>query len=175
MTIDPLLRMAEKLIPRHAHKHTPAFLYATAGVRKLPSEDSEWLLDKAWDILKNSSFLCYRDRVKIISGMDEAYYGWIALNHHMNMLGTSTSKMTYGSLDLGGSSLQVTFENDNAIQAETSDARTKTPLSPTVAGSEPHPFSMGHGLGGSSVQLMESSRQSLGVYHSYSVGSLVFM
>ncbi|KAI5019104.1 hypothetical protein ZWY2020_043992 [Hordeum vulgare] len=52
------------------------------------------------------------------------------------------------------------------------DGRTKTPLSPTVAGSEPHPFSMTHGLGGSSVQLMESSRQSLGVYHSYSVGSL---
>lgn len=54
----------------------------------------------------------------------------------------------------------------------TGDGRTKTPLSPTVAGSEPHPFSMSHGLGGSSIQLMESSRQSLGVYHSYSVGSL---
>ncbi|EAY78135.1 hypothetical protein OsI_33182 [Oryza sativa Indica Group] len=120
MTIEPLLRMAEKLIPRRAHKHTPAFLYATAGVRKLPSADSEWLLDKAWDILKNSSFLCSRDRVKIISGMDEAYYGWIALNHHLNMLGTSSSKMTYGSLDLGGSSLQVTFETDNSIQDETS-------------------------------------------------------
>jgi len=52
------------------------------------------------------------------------------------------------------------------------DGRTKTPLSPTVAGSDPSPFSMSHGLGGSSVQLMESSRQSLGVYHSYSVGSL---
>ncbi|KAG8085869.1 hypothetical protein GUJ93_ZPchr0010g8432 [Zizania palustris] len=345
MTIEPLLRMAEKMIPRRAHKHTPAFLYATAGVRKLPSADSEWLLDKAWDVLKNSSFLCSRDRVKIISGMEEAYYGWIALNHHLNMLGTSSSKMTYGSLDLGGSSLQVTFETDTSMKDDTSislrigsvrhqlsayslsgyglndafdksvahlvkklggtagngkvqvkhpclqtgykedyscsychslkldgspsvgtkttgkekqgttvelvgapqwnecsalakvtvnlsewsnasygvdficailfvsnsiprsfrksylplfrqnnagnpllsmgspfrfhlwshitsgDARTKTPLSP-VAGSVPHPFSMSHGLGGNGVQLMESSRQSLGVYHSYSVGSL---
>ncbi|AQK86566.1 Putative nucleoside phosphatase GDA1/CD39 family protein [Zea mays] len=118
--IEPLLQMAEKLIPRHAHKHTPLFLYATAGVRKLPSADSEWLLDKSWDILNNSSFLCSRDRVKIISGMDEAYYGWIALNHNMDMLGTSSSKMTYGSLDLGGSSLQVTFENDKSVQDETS-------------------------------------------------------
>jgi hypothetical protein len=50
--------------------------------------------------------------------------------------------------------------------------RTKTPLSPTVAGSDPRRFSMSHGLGGSSVQLMESSTQSLGAYHSYSVGSL---
>lgn len=120
MAIEPLLEMAEWQIPRRAHKHTPVFLYATAGVRKLPSADSEWLLDKAWDVLKNSSFLCSRDRVKIISGMDEAYYGWIALNHHMNMLGTSSSKMTYGSLDLGGSSLQVTFETDESMQDDTS-------------------------------------------------------
>ncbi|TVU19723.1 hypothetical protein EJB05_35892 [Eragrostis curvula] len=117
--IEPLLHMAERQIPRHAHKHTPVFLYATAGVRKLPNADSEWLLDKAWDVLKNSSFLCSRDRVKIISGMEEAYYGWIALNHHMNMLGTSSPKMTYGSLDLGGSSLQVTFETDKSVQDET--------------------------------------------------------
>ncbi|GJN14643.1 hypothetical protein PR202_gb01494 [Eleusine coracana subsp. coracana] len=61
-----------------------------------------------------------RDRVKIISGMEEAYYGWIALNHHMNMLGTSSPKMTYGSLDLGGSSLQVTFETGKSVQDETS-------------------------------------------------------
>ncbi|GJM88820.1 hypothetical protein PR202_ga05388 [Eleusine coracana subsp. coracana] len=118
--IEPLLQMAERQIPRHAHKHTPVFLYATAGVRKLPNADSEWLLDKAWDVLKNSSFLCSRDRVKIISGMEEAYYGWIALNHHMNMLGTSSPKMTYGSLDLGGSSLQVTFETGKSVQDETS-------------------------------------------------------
>ncbi|TVU19777.1 hypothetical protein EJB05_35948, partial [Eragrostis curvula] len=61
--IEPLLHMAERQIPRHAHKHTPVFLYATAGVRKLPKADAEWLLDKAWDVLKNSSFLCSRDRV----------------------------------------------------------------------------------------------------------------
>ncbi|VAH20073.1 unnamed protein product [Triticum turgidum subsp. durum] len=119
--IEPLLQMAERQIPRRAHKHTPVFLYATAGVRKLPTADSEWLMDKAWDVLKNSSFSCSRDRVKIISGMEEAYYGWVALNHHLNMLGTasSASEMTYGSLDLGGSSLQVTFETDKAVQGDT--------------------------------------------------------
>lgn len=119
--IEPLLQMAERQIPRRAHKHTPVFLYATAGVRKLPAADSEWLMDNAWDVLKNSSFSCSRDRVKIITGMEEAYYGWVALNHHLNMLGTSSSasEMTYGSLDLGGSSLQVTFETDKAVQGDT--------------------------------------------------------
>ncbi|XP_009385985.2 probable apyrase 7 [Musa acuminata AAA Group] len=119
-SLQPLLQWAEKQIPKHAHKGTSLFLYATAGVRRLPSSDSEWLLDKAWTILKNSSFLCRRDWVKIISGMEEAYYGWIALNYHMGLLGSLPAGKTYGSLDLGGSSLQVTFETETPIHDDTS-------------------------------------------------------
>ncbi|PKU66992.1 probable apyrase 7 [Dendrobium catenatum] len=113
--IKPLLKWAEKQIPSHAHQTTTLFLYATAGVRRLPNSDSQWLLDKAWAILKNSSFLCHREWVKIITGMEEAYYGWVALNHDKGMLGLSPAKGTFGSLDLGGSSLQVTFEIDRPV------------------------------------------------------------
>ncbi|GFY83476.1 GDA1/CD39 nucleoside phosphatase family protein [Actinidia rufa] len=86
--IKPLIRWAEEQIPKHVHKTTALFLYATAGVRRLPSSDSQWLLEKAWSILKNSSFLCQREWIKSISGMEEAYYGWIALNYHTGILGT---------------------------------------------------------------------------------------
>ncbi|KAJ0988170.1 hypothetical protein J5N97_006526 [Dioscorea zingiberensis] len=116
--IKPLLNWAEKQIPKHAHRSTPIFLYATAGVRKLPGSDSDWLLRKAWSILKKSSFLCQRDWVKIISGMEEAYYGWIALNYRTGMLGSPPTKGTFGALDLGGSSLQVTFETEKPISHE---------------------------------------------------------
>ncbi|CAL9126846.1 unnamed protein product [Musa textilis] len=119
-SLQPLLQWAEKQIPKHAHKGSSLFLYATAGVRRLPSSDSEWLLEKAWTIVKNSSFLCRRDWVKIISGMEEAYYGWIALNYHMGLLGSLPAGKTYGSLDLGGSSLQVTFETETPIHDDTS-------------------------------------------------------
>ncbi|XP_020575487.1 probable apyrase 7 [Phalaenopsis equestris] len=117
--INPLLKWAEKQVPGHAHQNTAIFLYATAGVRRLPKSDSQWLLDKAWSILKNSSFLCRREWVKVITGMEEAYYGWLALNHDKGMLGLSPSKGTFGSLDLGGSSLQVTFEIDKPVNDET--------------------------------------------------------
>lgn len=113
--IKPLLKWAEKQIPSHAHQSTALFLYATAGVRRLPHSDSQWLLDKAWNILKNSSFLCRREWVKVITGMEEAYYGWLSLNHEKGLLGPSPSKETFGSLDLGGSSLQVTFEIDKPV------------------------------------------------------------
>ncbi|OVA02786.1 Nucleoside phosphatase GDA1/CD39 [Macleaya cordata] len=118
--INPLLWWAEKQIPKHAHKSTSVFLYATGGVRRLPNSDSEWLLDNAWSILNNSSFLCHRDWVKIITGTEEAYYGWIALNYHMGMLGSTPGKETFGALDLGGSSLQVTFETKELVHEETS-------------------------------------------------------
>ncbi|XP_008782414.2 probable apyrase 7 [Phoenix dactylifera] len=118
--IMPLLQWAERQIPKRAHRNASLFLYATAGVRRLRSSDSEWLLDKAWNILKSSSFFCKRDWVKIITGMEEAYYGWIALNHHMGMLGSSPSKKTFGALDMGGSSLQVTFETEKPMHDETS-------------------------------------------------------
>ncbi|KAJ4963288.1 hypothetical protein NE237_023227 [Protea cynaroides] len=117
--IKPLLQWAEKQIPKRSHKSTSLFLYATAGVRRLQNSDSQWLLDKAWSILRNSSFLCQRDWVKVISGMEEAYYGWIALNYHMGMLGSEPSKVTFGALDLGGSSLQVTFETKEQVKGET--------------------------------------------------------
>ncbi|XP_042468773.1 probable apyrase 7 [Zingiber officinale] len=118
--LHPLLQWAEKQIPKHAHRGTSVFLLATAGVRGLPGSDSDWLLNKAWDVLKNSSFLCRRDWIKIISGMEEAYYGWIALNYHMGLLGSLPVGKTYGSLDLGGSSLQVTFETETLTHHDTS-------------------------------------------------------
>ena len=47
------------------------------------------------------------------------------------------------------------------------------PLSPTTAADQPRPFGTGHGLGGSSSQLAESSlHPSSGVAHSYSLGAL---
>lgn len=118
--IKPLIRWAEKQIPKHAHKTTSLFLYATAGVRKLPTENSKWVLDNAWSILKSSPFLCQRDWVKTITGTEEAYFGWIALNYGTGMLGTTPKGPTFGALDLGGSSLQVTFESKEHVHSGTS-------------------------------------------------------
>ncbi|KAL9226682.1 hypothetical protein vseg_002466 [Gypsophila vaccaria] len=117
--LKPLLRWAAKQIPESSHKTTSLFLYATAGVRRLPAPDSDWLLNHAWSILKASPFVCQKEWVKIISGMEEAYYGWIALNYETGVLGAMPKKATLGALDLGGSSLQVTFENKEPVHNKT--------------------------------------------------------
>eukprot|EP01018_Ginkgo_biloba_P021381 Gb_19471 [translate_table: standard] len=116
--LDPLLQWAAQQIPPHAQRNTPLFLLATAGLRRLPASDAEWVLDKAWSILEKSSFMCQRSWVKIISGVEEAYYGWVALNYNMKTFAKVPRKATFGALDLGGSSLQVTFESGIMGQSE---------------------------------------------------------
>ncbi|KAL0873804.1 hypothetical protein Bca101_023509 [Brassica carinata] len=117
--IKPLIQWAEKQIPKHAHRTTSLFVYATAGVRRLRAADSSWLLGNVWSILAKSPFTCRREWVKIISGTEEAYFGWTALNYQTSMLGAVPKKATFGALDLGGSSLQVTFENEERAHNET--------------------------------------------------------
>lgn len=42
--LEPLLLWAELQIPPQRHKETPVFLLATAGLRRLPSEDADWII-----------------------------------------------------------------------------------------------------------------------------------
>jgi hypothetical protein len=49
--LKALLKLAMKQIPGDFHKSTSPFLYATAGVRRLPNEDSKWLLDNGWMLI----------------------------------------------------------------------------------------------------------------------------
>jgi apyrase len=116
--LEPLLQWAEKQVPAAHHGNTPLFLLATAGIRKLENDDAEWLLDKAWTVLERSPFMCKRSWVKVISGTEEAYYGWVSLNYNFGKLGQTTKPPTLGALDLGGSSLQVTFESEEVQNKE---------------------------------------------------------
>lgn len=116
--LGPLLDWAGRHIPRHAHGNTQVFLLATAGLRRLPVDQSQWILDQAWSVLAKSPFKCKRQSVKVIKGIEEAYYGWIALNYRFGRLGNVPRKSNYGTLDLGGSSLEVTFEPKDVPHAD---------------------------------------------------------
>lgn len=108
--VEPLLNWAAKLVPASVHVSTPIFVLATAGLRRLPDSESRWVLDRVWSLLESSSFLCNRKWVRIISGVEEASYGWLALNYNRDRLGHGSDRPTFGALDLGGSSLEITFE-----------------------------------------------------------------
>jgi hypothetical protein len=64
-----LLEFAEQHVPAPERPSTPIRLAATAGLRLLPKETADAILDSCYTFLKEkSTFLVTRDKISIISG-----------------------------------------------------------------------------------------------------------
>ncbi|GMJ13491.1 apyrase 7 [Hibiscus trionum] len=116
-SLEPLIAWAEQRVPRERHGDTPIIVLATAGLRRLVAGDAKRVLDDVEIVLREHSFVYTKNWIRVLTGKEEAYYGWVALNYKMGSLGNSLKGSTFGLLDLGGSSLQVVVEvadeNDN--------------------------------------------------------------
>ncbi|KAM9618755.1 ectonucleoside triphosphate diphosphohydrolase 1 isoform 1-T1 [Trichechus inunguis] len=112
---------AKELIPKYKHHQTPVYLGATAGMRLLRMENEQLakrILASVTSFLNSYPFN-FRD-ARIISGSEEGAYGWITINYLLGKLQKkqnskdpssrkNESQETYGALDLGGASTQITF------------------------------------------------------------------
>ncbi|KAI5417039.1 probable apyrase 7 [Lathyrus oleraceus] len=121
--LEPLIAWAESLVPREMHGDTPIFVLATAGLRRLQREDAFRVLEDVEAVVKDHSFMFDKSWIRVLSGREEAYYGWVALNYKMGSFDDGPS--TLGLVDLGGSSLQIVVEIDrdtgddvNAMRSE---------------------------------------------------------
>ncbi|XP_068088341.1 ectonucleoside triphosphate diphosphohydrolase 6 isoform X2 [Hyperolius riggenbachi] len=106
--IKELLNLAMAEIPGKLWSSTPLILKATAGLRLLPGEKAQRLLDMVTSIFKSSPFLTGKDSVSIMNGTDEGIFAWITVNFLTGSLTNSEAKLA-GMLDLGGGSTQITF------------------------------------------------------------------
>lgn len=104
----------KKLAHRKQFWHLiPLYVKATAGMRvikNLPIRDRimntmrDFLLDKS-----NSPFMFSVDNCRVISGEEEGVYGWMSVNTLTQTLLHTAQSSSYGALDLGGASTQITF------------------------------------------------------------------
>ncbi|XP_055447688.1 ectonucleoside triphosphate diphosphohydrolase 1 isoform X1 [Psammomys obesus] len=115
------MEMSTELIPASKQHETPVYLGATAGMRLLRME-SEESADRVLAAVSRSlsNYPFDFQGAKIITGKEEGAYGWITINY---LLGKFTQKQTwlrvissdsrkqetFGALDLGGASTQITF------------------------------------------------------------------
>ncbi|XP_053056306.1 ectonucleoside triphosphate diphosphohydrolase 6 isoform X3 [Acinonyx jubatus] len=106
--IQELLDVAKKDVPFDFWKATPLVLKATAGLRLLPGEKAQKLLQKVKEVFKASPFLVGDDCVSIMNGTDEGVSAWITVNFLTGSLKTP-GRSSVGMLDLGGGSTQITF------------------------------------------------------------------
>uniref|UniRef100_A0A8C2VZP5 Ectonucleoside triphosphate diphosphohydrolase 6 n=1 Tax=Chinchilla lanigera TaxID=34839 RepID=A0A8C2VZP5_CHILA len=106
--IQELLDVAKQDIPFDLWKATPLVLKATAGLRLLPGEKAQKLLQKVKEVFKASPFLVGDDCVSIMNGTDEGVSAWITVNFLTGSL-RGPGRSSVGMLDLGGGSTQITF------------------------------------------------------------------
>ncbi|KAH7865691.1 hypothetical protein Vadar_009928 [Vaccinium darrowii] len=117
-SLEPLIHRAELWVPPERHEDTPIFVLATAGLRRLPRKDPRRVLKDIEDVVKEHRFMYRKSWIRVLSGKEEAYYGWVALNYKMGSFNKSSRLPTLGLLDLGGSSLQVVAEIDESDEDE---------------------------------------------------------
>eukprot|EP00293_Proteomonas_sulcata_P013080 CAMPEP_0184293066 /NCGR_PEP_ID=MMETSP1049-20130417/4634_1 /TAXON_ID=77928 /ORGANISM="Proteomonas sulcata, Strain CCMP704" /LENGTH=435 /DNA_ID=CAMNT_0026600995 /DNA_START=42 /DNA_END=1349 /DNA_ORIENTATION=- len=107
-SLEPLLQYAYDHMPRDRIKDTWVRLYATAGLRLLPVEQQDALLESIRDTLQASPFIFERSWVAISAGVEEAVDAWISANYILEVATDPDPKNTIGTLDLGGGSIQIT-------------------------------------------------------------------
>ncbi|XP_028844744.1 ectonucleoside triphosphate diphosphohydrolase 6 [Denticeps clupeoides] len=117
-----LLEVAKENIPEEDRKMTPLVLKATAGLRLLPGEKADHLLNKVREVFDRSPFLSREDSVSIMDGTDEGVSAWITVNFLIGGLHAADTP-TVGMLDLGGGSTQITFapQDEKTIQTSPID------------------------------------------------------
>nr|XP_012999049.1 ectonucleoside triphosphate diphosphohydrolase 1 isoform X2 [Cavia porcellus] len=115
------MERSKNVIPKSLHSETPVYLGATAGMRLLRMESEQLahkVLNEVSSILSDYPFDFQAAR--ILTGQEEGAYGWITINYLLGKFiqkskwfglisRESNSEKTFGALDLGGASTQITF------------------------------------------------------------------
>ncbi len=102
----------------------PIYLKATAGMRMLEPNDRLRVMKAVREIFNNSTYSNFKfetEYARVISGEEEAIYGWAGGNFVLGSLLRSSQgsgtvinpKLTHGSLEMGGASTQIAFYQDN--------------------------------------------------------------
>ena len=129
--IQPLLTFVLQHIPDDRIPFTPVYVLATAGMRLIPTLlQNKILTEVEHGIRRDFNFKLSSDNIRVISGVDEGVYSWLAINYILNRLdavntNNSSRLRTVGSLDMGGGSLQITYELPRTQNIEDDETNTE--------------------------------------------------
>ncbi|CDK28592.1 unnamed protein product [Kuraishia capsulata CBS 1993] len=111
-SLDPLLAIALKTVPKDKQSCTPVAVKATAGLRLLGEDKSDAILKEVRRHLEEDfPFpVVDGDGVSIMDGSDEGVYAWVTTNYLLGNIGSAKKTPTTAVFDLGGGSTQIVFE-----------------------------------------------------------------
>lgn len=137
-SLEQLHAFALENVPKKSHRSTPIYVQATAGLRKIPKEQSEAILEEVRSVVSKWGFYFRRNHARIISGTQEGINGWLAINYLNKVFENEevTQEQTVGVIEMGGASMQITFCPDGV--QEWSEKRKKNLETLRVAGKDYH-------------------------------------
>ena len=115
-SLQPLLDTALATVPPELQAATPVELRATAGLRLLPGNQADAILEAVRGLLLTTPFKLAADGVTIMDGADEGAFAWMTLNYLLGKTGEPAHELV-GAIDLGGGSVQQAFAVDEATAA----------------------------------------------------------
>ncbi|EFJ53213.1 hypothetical protein VOLCADRAFT_78871 [Volvox carteri f. nagariensis] len=158
-SLQPLLDTALKTVPAGVQGSTPISLKATAGLRLLPGDKAERILQAVEDLLKKQPFKLAPGGVSIMDGKDEGAFAWLTLNYLLGRL-SGTVSTTVAAIDMGGGSIQEAF----ALEETDAQAAPKDYVVQLHGGGKTfnvyvHSY-LGYGLMAGRAKLIEASQSS---------------
>ncbi len=111
--LDPLINYAEKLVDSQNSYSIPVYFYATGGLRGLPLSDQNRILKEVEKYLRTRRHF-KNVHAKILTGEEEGAFAWLAVNSTRENF-SSSSFESVGVVDLGGATLQITYEIKDEI------------------------------------------------------------
>mmetsp|Transcript_16444 Transcript_16444/g.35542 ORF Transcript_16444/g.35542 Transcript_16444/m.35542 type:complete len:465 (+) Transcript_16444:145-1539(+) len=108
--LEELVSLAKAALPSDVDPNeVPIYLGATAGMRITDSAFEADVMARIRSVLHASDFLFHDDWARTISGEEEGVYDWLVANYLKNDGNFPTLTTSYGALDLGGASTQISF------------------------------------------------------------------
>lgn len=106
--MEPVMDFIRDTIPQDRHYTAPVYFMATAGMRLLEDSIQKRILS---DITRDLKIKYDFPKLKsqVITGEYEGVYSWLSLNMN-KVYNNSDSSRSIGMIEMGGASLQVTFE-----------------------------------------------------------------
>ena len=126
--IRPLIEFIAANIPQSRHKYTAIYFMATAGMRLISAQRRESIMNDLLAFIESEYSFAKVD-TSVISGADEGMYQWISINaRRKRFLGTNTSarRKTFAVVEMGGASIQVTYQLRPGVSTATARALPKS-------------------------------------------------
>lgn len=96
------------------NKHVSLSFLATAGMRSLQATDKtkfETIQKNIVDFFLKQGFFGANEAWKMITGEEEALYGWVTANYTLGGFDDHSSREICGFMEMGGASMQIAYES----------------------------------------------------------------